>query len=124
MPEFMISINIEALEEGGYVATSEDLQGLVAQGRTIAETMEIGPPSLRAEAPQETDQTRGQDSYCRFYMTKLPSLTSKEVIGKLRKAGFVFDRQAKGSHEIWLNPMTRRRTTVPNHLGATTPREH
>jgi len=41
MPEFMISINIEALKEGGYVATSEDLQGLVAQGRTIAETMEI-----------------------------------------------------------------------------------
>jgi predicted RNA binding protein YcfA (HicA-like mRNA interferase family) len=48
-------------------------------------------------------------------MTKLPSLTAKEVIGKLRKAGFVFDRQAKGSHEIWLNPTTRRRTTIPNH---------
>ncbi len=55
-------------------------------------------------------------------MTKLPALTSKEVIGKLRKAGFIFDRQAKGSHEIWLNPMTRRRTTVPNHPGTTIPK--
>ena len=55
-------------------------------------------------------------------MTKLPSLTAKEVIGKLRKAGFIFDRQAKGSHEIWLNPVTRRRTTVPNHPGTTIPK--
>jgi len=55
-------------------------------------------------------------------MTKLPSLTAKEVIGKLRKAGFVFDRQAKGSHEIWLNPITRRRTTIPNHPGTSIPK--
>ena len=55
-------------------------------------------------------------------MTKLPSLAAKEVIGKLRKAGFIFDRQAKGSHEIWLNPVTRRRTTVPNHPGTTIPK--
>ncbi len=51
-------------------------------------------------------------------MTKLPSLTAKEIIKKLRKAGFVFDRQAKGSHEIWRNPNTRRRTTIPNHPGS------
>jgi predicted RNase H-like HicB family nuclease len=41
MTEFLISIKIEALEEGGYLATSDDLRGLIAQGRTIAETMEI-----------------------------------------------------------------------------------
>ncbi|MDO8691649.1 MAG: type II toxin-antitoxin system HicA family toxin [Dehalococcoidia bacterium] len=34
---------------------------------------------------------------------------------RLRRAGFVFDRQAKGSHEIWWNPISRARTTVPNH---------
>ena len=55
-------------------------------------------------------------------MTKLPSLTAKEVVSKLRKAGFIFDRQAKGSHEIWLNPMTRRRTTIPNHPGTSVPK--
>ncbi len=32
---------MEALDEAGYVATSADLPGLVAQGRTIAETVEI-----------------------------------------------------------------------------------
>jgi predicted RNA binding protein YcfA (HicA-like mRNA interferase family) len=51
-------------------------------------------------------------------MTKLPSLNPKGVIRKLRKAGFIFDRQAKGSHEIWRNPITRRRTTIPNHPGS------
>ncbi|MEA3293412.1 MAG: type II toxin-antitoxin system HicA family toxin [Euryarchaeota archaeon] len=30
---------------------------------------------------------------------RLPSLTARDVIKKLKKAGFVFDRQAKGSHE-------------------------
>ena len=41
MTEFMIPIKIEKLEEGGYLATSDSIQGLIAQGRTIAETMEI-----------------------------------------------------------------------------------
>ena len=41
MSEFLITIKIEALEEGGFLATSDNIQGLVAQGRTIAETMEI-----------------------------------------------------------------------------------
>lgn len=50
-------------------------------------------------------------------MSRLPTLTYREVIARLRRAGFVFDRQAKGSHEIWYNPDTHRRTTVPNHPG-------
>ena len=41
MNELILSITIEPLEEGGYLATSDDLQGLIAQGRTIAETIEI-----------------------------------------------------------------------------------
>jgi predicted RNA binding protein YcfA (HicA-like mRNA interferase family) len=54
--------------------------------------------------------------------SRLPSLTAREVIERLRRAGFVFDRQAKGSHEIWYNPNTKRRTVVPNHPGAAIPR--
>jgi predicted RNA binding protein YcfA (HicA-like mRNA interferase family) len=50
-------------------------------------------------------------------VTHLPALTYREVTVHLRQAGFVFDRQAKGSHEIWYNPATHRRTTVPNHPG-------
>ena len=50
-------------------------------------------------------------------MSHLPSLKPSEAIRKLRKAGFVFDRHAKGSHEIWYNSRTHRRTIVPNHPG-------
>jgi len=39
--EKIINIHIEKLPEGYFLATSEDIQGLVAQGRTIAETIEI-----------------------------------------------------------------------------------
>ena len=39
--ERIIHIHIERLPEGVYLATSEDVQGLVAQGRTVAETLEI-----------------------------------------------------------------------------------
>lgn len=50
-------------------------------------------------------------------MSHLPSIKPNEVIRKLRKAGFLFDRHAKGSHEIWFNPTTHRYTVVPNHPG-------
>jgi predicted RNA binding protein YcfA (HicA-like mRNA interferase family) len=49
-------------------------------------------------------------------MPHLSPLTYREVIQRLRKAGFEFDRQAKGSHEIWHNPQTHRRTTIPTIL--------
>ena len=39
--ERKINLHIEKLPEGYYLATSESVQGLVAQGRTISETIEI-----------------------------------------------------------------------------------
>ena len=39
--EHMIQLHIEKLPEGVYLATSDDLQGLIAQGRTLQETLEI-----------------------------------------------------------------------------------
>ena len=47
MSEYLIPIKIEKLEDGGYFATSDTLQGLVAQGRSIAETMEIAQDVAR-----------------------------------------------------------------------------
>lgn len=41
MPEVCMRLHLEALDGGLYLATSSDLPGLVAQGRTVAETMEI-----------------------------------------------------------------------------------
>jgi len=39
--ERIVNLHIEKLPEGVYLATSDNVQGLVAQGRTIAETIEI-----------------------------------------------------------------------------------
>jgi predicted RNase H-like HicB family nuclease len=39
--EKIINIHIEKLPEGVYIATSDDVQGLVAQGRTATEALEI-----------------------------------------------------------------------------------
>jgi predicted RNA binding protein YcfA (HicA-like mRNA interferase family) len=50
-------------------------------------------------------------------MSGLRGLKYREVAVRLRKHGFIFDRAAKGSHEICYNPTTKRRTTVPHHPG-------
>ena len=50
-------------------------------------------------------------------MGRLAGFTYREAARRLRALGFEFDRQARGSHEIWWSPATRRRTTVPNHPG-------
>ena len=50
-------------------------------------------------------------------MGRLAGFTCRQVTLRLRRLGFEFDRQARGSHEIWWNPTTRHRTTVPNHPG-------
>ena len=39
--EVAIRLRIETLAEGGYVATSPDVPGLVAEGRSITEAVEI-----------------------------------------------------------------------------------
>jgi antitoxin HicB len=39
--EAAIRLHIEPLEEGGYVATSPDVPGLVAEGRSVVEAVEI-----------------------------------------------------------------------------------
>ena len=39
--ELAIRIQVEQLPEGLYLATSHELPGLIAQGRTVAESLEI-----------------------------------------------------------------------------------
>jgi len=39
--EVAVQIHVELLPEGVYLATSDQLPGLLAQGRTVAETLEI-----------------------------------------------------------------------------------
>ncbi|MEA3412953.1 MAG: type II toxin-antitoxin system HicA family toxin [Pseudomonadota bacterium] len=50
-------------------------------------------------------------------MGRLAGFKSRQVVKKLKKLGFEFDRQAAGSHEICFNQATDRYTTIPNHPG-------
>ena len=50
-------------------------------------------------------------------MPDLPTLSYSKFIKKIRKAGFIFKRQAAGSHEIWFNPKTKKTVTVAHHQG-------
>lgn len=45
--EYLMPVKIEPLEEGGYLATSEALPRLLAQGRSIAETIGIAQDVAR-----------------------------------------------------------------------------
>ncbi len=45
--EVTIRLHIEPLEEGGYVATSPDVPGLVAEGRSVTEVVEIAQELTR-----------------------------------------------------------------------------
>jgi len=50
-------------------------------------------------------------------MGRLAGFRYRDIVKHLRVLGFVFDRQAAGSHEIWYNQRMDRYTTVPNHSG-------
>jgi antitoxin HicB len=45
--EIMLNLKVEALDEGGFVATSADLPGLVVQGRTRTEVIELAQANAR-----------------------------------------------------------------------------
>jgi predicted RNase H-like HicB family nuclease len=47
MSEAAIRLHLEPLEEGGFVATSPDVPGLVAEGRSIVEAVEIAQDVAR-----------------------------------------------------------------------------
>jgi predicted RNase H-like HicB family nuclease len=50
MSEAAIRLHIEPLDEGGCVATSDDVPGLVAEGRSLVEVAEIARDVARKTA--------------------------------------------------------------------------
>ncbi len=54
--EQLINLHIEKLPEGVFLATSDDIQGLVAQGRTLAETLEIARDVARKLIEARTER--------------------------------------------------------------------
>lgn len=57
--EQIATLHIEKLPEGVYLATSDDIPGLIAQGRTITETVEIARDVAKKliEAQSERQET-------------------------------------------------------------------
>ena len=47
MKEAFVQIHVERLPEGDFLATSKEFPGLVVQGRTVAETLEIAQDVAR-----------------------------------------------------------------------------
>ncbi len=45
----------------------------------------------------------------------MPQFSYKDIIKRLKKAGFVFHRQAGGSHEFWINPTSKQKILVAKH---------
>lgn len=56
--EQIINIHVEKLPEGVYLATSDDVPGLVAQGRTVTETMEIARDVARKILESQTERRK------------------------------------------------------------------
>ncbi|MDZ4841019.1 MAG: type II toxin-antitoxin system HicB family antitoxin [Hyphomicrobium aestuarii] len=54
--ERVVQLHIEQLPEGLYLATSDDIPGLVAQGRTVSETLDIA-----RDVARKLLEARGQD---------------------------------------------------------------
>ena len=66
--ERIVDVHIEKLPEGMYLATSDDMSGLVAQGRTVAETLEIArdvvSKLLAARAEHQGGGGAGRNGRC------------------------------------------------------------
>jgi predicted RNA binding protein YcfA (HicA-like mRNA interferase family) len=50
-------------------------------------------------------------------MGRLAGFRYRDIVRRLKQFGFMFERQAAGSHEIWFSPASGRYTTIPNHPG-------
>jgi predicted RNase H-like HicB family nuclease len=57
--EQIINIHVEKLPEGVYLATSDDVPGLVAQGRTVSETLEIARDVARRILEAQAERKKG-----------------------------------------------------------------
>lgn len=56
--EQIINIHVQKLPEGVYLATSDDLPGLIAQGRTVTETLEIARDVARKILEAQTERRK------------------------------------------------------------------
>ena len=60
--EQIVNLHIEKLPEGVYLATTEDIPGLVAQGRTVTETLEIARDVAKRLLESQVERQRPPDA--------------------------------------------------------------
>jgi predicted RNase H-like HicB family nuclease len=71
--EQMIQLHIEKLPEGAYLATSDQVRGLVAQGRTIQETIEVARDVARQLIEARTGRQRSNYTITTIRIPKINS---------------------------------------------------
>jgi len=59
--ERVINIHVKKLPEGVYLATSKEVQGLVAQGRTATEALEIARDVARKLMEARSERAKNAD---------------------------------------------------------------
>jgi len=74
--ERIINLKIEKLPEGVYLATSDEIQGLVAQGRTISETIEIA-----RDVAKKLIELQGNEISLQDYTKELEKIELPIVVG-------------------------------------------
>ena len=63
--EQIVNLHIEKLPEGVYLATTEDIPGLVAQGRTVTATLEIARDVARKLIEARAEHQGDTEAGCR-----------------------------------------------------------
>ncbi len=48
----------------------------------------------------------------------MPAFSYRDVIKRLKKLGFCFFRQCRGSHELWQNPKNNQLVLMSKHSGS------
>ena len=92
---------IEKLPEGVYLATSDDVEGLIAQGCTWLKLLRLHEMCcdgyLRQRAKDDDILPEVADA---FDYPLVTGFKYREIVKRLKRSGFEFDRQAARSYEL------------------------
>ncbi len=79
MADLIIDIKIEPLEEGGYLALSDDLPGLLAEGRSYHEALEIAYDVAKKLIESYIEHNDPLPESIRKQLNKTPTVTKFKI---------------------------------------------
>jgi antitoxin HicB len=128
--EVAIRVRVENLKNGRYLGTSPDVPGLVAGGRSVAETVEIAQGLARKivescleqgdPLPRVPEQGSVEARIPRSCFCLLNGTPRRIFLGSCppsQNVWFPIRPSRCGSHEVWRHPQTGRKVTLPHHSG-------